>query len=319
MKILITGATGLIGQAIVKELVKRKAVVHYLTTDSNKIQKTDYYKGFLWNPEKEEIDIKAFDGVTSVINLAGASISKRWTTDYKKKVLDSRLQSLRLLNKAIVQKGHHDIKSFVSASAIGVYPHSLTSLYTENERQVDDSFLGSVVSAWENEIATFNNFEFNVATIRVGLVLSLEGGALPQMAKPIQNYVGAAFGSGEQWQSWIHIHDLARMFVFVLDNGLKGTFNGVAPNPVTNLKFTKALAKVLQKPLLLPNVPASLMRVVLGEMAYLLFSSQRVSSKRIEKKGFLFQYQNISGALQDLLGKDKTLQTEKTSLTKEFI
>jgi uncharacterized protein (TIGR01777 family) len=302
MKVLITGATGLVGSAIVKELKKYQVPIHYLTTSKKKIVSEENYTGFYWNPTKGEMDEKALDGITAIINLAGATISKRWTSAYKKEVLNSRLNSLRTLRKGLERSNKHHIDGFVSASAIGIYPNSLTTFYEEDETAVDDSFLGEVVEAWEKEIDTFNTFDFNVSKIRIGLVLSDEGGALPKMAQPINYYVGAAFGSGEQWQSWIHIHDLARMFLFVLEHNLAGTFNGVAPNPVTNSKLTKELAKVLEKPLILPNVPKPMMKLILGEMAYLLFASQRVSSKRIEEKGFAFNYKNICRALESFYG-----------------
>lgn len=302
MKVLITGATGLVGQSIVRELKKHEIPVHYLTTSKEKIVTEDNYHGFYWNPSIGEFDEKALKGVTAIINLAGATISKKWTSSYKKKVLNSRLDSLKTLKKGIEAAKNHSIEAFISASAIGIYPNSLTTFYEENETAVDNSFLGEVVQAWENEIDAFKSFDFKVSKIRIGLVLSDQGGALPKMAQPINNYVGAAFGNGHQWQSWVHINDLARMFLFVLEKGLKGTFNGVAPNPVTNTKLTKELAKVLKKPLVLPNVPKVMMELLLGEMAYLLFTSQRVSSKRIEKKGFVFDYKNICHALESFYG-----------------
>ncbi|WP_350292388.1 TIGR01777 family oxidoreductase [uncultured Croceitalea sp.] len=319
MKVLITGATGLVGKAIVRELNDKGVHVNYLTTSKEKLVTKDTYKGFYWNPSKKEIDLECFDNVTAIINLAGASISNRWTTSYKAKVLDSRIDSLRTLHDGIRKSGTKNITSFVSASAIGIYPNSFSSFYTEEEQSIDDSFLGDVVKAWEEEIDTFTNFDFSIAKIRIGLVLSKNGGALPQMVRPIKNYVGAAFGTGEQWQSWIHLQDLARMFVFVLTNKLQGVFNGVAPNPVTNTKLTKELAKVLERPILLPNVPEFAMRVILGEMSYLLYTSQRVSSKRIEKKGFKFNLTSICGALEAIYSKESSKKESIHSYSKEYI
>ncbi|TKD61372.1 TIGR01777 family oxidoreductase [Flavobacterium sp. ASW18X] len=305
MKVLITGATGLVGQAIVKELKKKSVPIHYLTTSKNKIETENGYKGFYWNPANLEMDMAALDGVTDIINLAGASISKRWKSSYKKEIIDSRINSLKTLKKGIELVGDDNLIGFVSASAIGIYTDSLTNLYDVDETTVDDSFLGEVVKLWEEEIKTFQKFDINVSMVRIGLVLSKDGGALPQIEKPVQNYVGAAFGSGEQWQSWIHIQDLAELFVFILKHQLKGVFNGVAPNPVTNSKMTKELANVLQKPLWLPNIPKLVMRVVLGEMSYILFASQRVSSRRIEEEGFLFNYANICAALRNIYDAPK--------------
>ncbi|GMN09524.1 TIGR01777 family oxidoreductase [Croceitalea sp. MTPC9] len=319
MRVLITGATGLVGKAIVKELHKKGIGINYLTTSKQKLVAEDNYQGFYWNPADNEIDLNSFNGVTAIINLAGASISKRWSSAYKAKVLDSRIDSLRTLRNGIKKSGVKNITSFVSASAIGIYPNSLSSFYSVDEKQVDDSFLGKVVEAWEKEIDAFESFDFNAAKIRIGLVLSQDGGALPQMAKPIKNYVGAAFGSGEQWQSWIHIEDLARMFVYVITNELQGTYNGVAPNPVTNSKLTKELAKVLERPLLLPNIPEFVMKTVLGEMAYLLFASQRVSSKRIEKKGFKFKFLNVCAALEEIYQKEPIKEDPVSSYSKEYV
>ena len=162
--------------------------------------------------------------------------------------------------------------------------------------------MGSVVQAWEQAVDGFSKLNIKVAKVRIGLVLSNKGGALKEIAKPIKFGVGAAFGSGKQWQSWIHINDLAKTFLFVLENELDGVYNGVAPNPVTNNELTKTVAKVLNKPLFLPNIPEFVMKMVLGEMHIILFESQRVSSKKIETKGFEFEFHHLEPALEDLLG-----------------
>lgn len=318
MKVLITGATGLIGQAIVKELHEKAIAVNYLTTSKNKIVKKDIYSGYYWNPSVGEIDSNCFKGVTSIINLAGASIAKKWTPSYKATILDSRIKSLQTLKKGLEKHGADAITSFVSASAIGIYPNSKSSFYTEEEPKVDSSFLGSVVAAWENETDTFNSFGFSLAKIRIGIVLSNEGGALAQMAKPIRNYMGAAFGAGDQWQSWIHIKDIAKMFVFASTHKLKGTYNGVAPNPINNTKLTKEIAKVLRKPIFLPNIPEFVMKTALGEMAYLLFASQRVSSKKIETEGFKYNYNMICRALEEIYLKPTT-KNETSSYVEECV
>lgn len=240
--------------------------------------------------------------MSAIINLAGASISKRWTSSYKKTIIASRVDSLKTLHKGLTRFGTDRIESFVSASAIGIYPSSLSDYYLEENQEIDDSFLGEVVEIWEKEADTFKSFNFPVAKIRIGLVLAKNGGALPEMAKPIRNYVGAAFGSGEQWQSWIHIKDLARIFMHTVENRLSGVYNGVAPNPISNGKLVKKIAEVLKKPLFLPNVPKFVLRMLLGEMSYILFSSQRVSSKKIEETDFLFLYTNICPALKAIYG-----------------
>ncbi|MEM9078298.1 MAG: TIGR01777 family oxidoreductase [Bacteroidota bacterium] len=320
MRVLITGATGLVGKAITKVLHDQGMSVHYLTTNKEKIVSSKNYQGFFWNPAKGEIDVACFDGVTSIINLAGSTIAKKWTPAYKKKILSSRIDSLSTLKYGVDQLDSSQIDHFISASAIGIYPSSQVDLCDEKDVGVDDSFLGEVVQKWEKKISEFEKFPFNVATLRIGIVLSDKGGALPKMAKPIKSFVGAAMGNGEQWQSWIHIDDLAEMFVFAMTHNLKGVFNAVAPNPVTNAKMTNELAKALKRPLFLPNVPRFVIKLLLGEMSYLLFASQRVCSKRIEKKGFTFQYPNIGPALSNIYESKKAKQSASvTSFDKEYV
>ena len=300
MTILITGATGLIGSEIVKQCHEQNIKVHYLTTSKEKLSSESNYKGFYWDPENGIINNKCFKNVEIIINLAGASISKRWTSSYKETILESRMQSLQLLKMSIL-KVDHQVKHLISASAIGVYPDSLTNYYDEDFSKTSSSFLGEVVDKWENKVDEFKELNLKISKVRIGLVLSNKGGALSEMIKPIEYGVGAPFGKGTQWQSWIHIEDLARIFVYVAKNDLEGTFNGVAPNPVTNHDLTKAIAKTLHKPLFLPNIPKFMMKLILGEMHILLFESQRVSSKKIEDNGYNFEYSNLQPALDSLL------------------
>lgn len=304
MKILITGATGLVGKAIVKECHKNKFDVNYLTTSKNKIQSTANYKGFYWNPDSGEIDLNCFENVTAIINLAGATISKRWTPKYKKTIISSRVNSLKTLFDGLKKANTTHVKSFVSASAIGIYPDSLINFYEEDSNYKTEGFLAEVVKVWEKEADAFNSFNINVAKIRIGLVMSNKGGALPETVKPIKFYVGSPFGSGQQWQSWIHINDLASLFLFVITQELNGVYNAVASNPVTNEKLTKKVASTLHKKVIFPNIPAFILKLILGEMAVLLLASQRVSNKKILEEGFSFKHKNVCSALNSLYGKE---------------
>ncbi|MEO8934813.1 MAG: TIGR01777 family oxidoreductase [Xanthomarina sp.] len=307
MKVLITGATGLVGKAIVAQCKKQGISVNYLTTSKEKIETTENFKGFYWNPSKQEIDVECFKDVDAIINLAGASISKRWTESYKQTILNSRLESLELLRSTIEKQNIH-IKQLISASAIGFYPDSITNYYDENFSTVSSGFLGDVVEKWEKAADEFLNLGVLVTKIRTGLVLDSQEGALPEMVKPIKYGVGAAFGDGLQWQSWIHKIDLARIYIHTFENELDGVFNGVAPNPISNQELTKCIAHTLNKPLWLPNIPEFAMKLVLGEMHVLLFESQRVCSKKISDTGFDFRFTNLKPALEDLLEKKKPLQ-----------
>lgn len=300
MTVLITGATGLVGQELVSLLLQNGFTVHYLSTSKSKLVSQNNYKGFYWNPKTSEIDLNALTDVEVIVHLAGASVAKKWTPSYKQEIIESRVLSTRLLYKTL-QKNLHQVKQIVSASAIGIYPNDLNYIYHETDNKVDNSFLGNVVQQWEEEVNQFEKLQIKVAKIRIGIVLAKNGGALQEMIKPIKMGVGAAFGSGLQYQSWIHIQDLVAIFQFVIQNQLSGVFNGVAPYPVTNSELTKAIAKTLGKPLFLPNIPQFVMKIVLGEMHQILFSSQHVSCRKLLDFKYQFKFASLDKALNDLL------------------
>ncbi|WP_158844398.1 TIGR01777 family oxidoreductase [Algibacter sp. L1A34] len=301
MRVLITGATGLIGQEIVSLCHAENIKVNFLTTSKSKLVKNENYQGFLWNPDAKEIDLDCFKNVDAIINLAGATISKRWTDSYKKIILSSRKDSAELLFESL-KNTPHNVQQIVSASAIGLYPDSLTNYYTEDFKITSaNSFLSEVVNVWETAVDRFSELNIKVTKIRIGLVLAENGGALAEMIKPIKLGLGSAFGSGKQWQSWIHIEDLSEIFLFTLLEKLEGVFNAVAPNPTTNYELTKSIATTLERPFFLPKIPKFAMKLVLGEMHLLLFESQRVSSKKIEDVGFDFKFHHLQPALDNLL------------------
>ena len=300
MRVLITGATGLVGSKIVELCRDRGIEVHYLTTSKDKIENKPDYKGFYWNPDKDHIDPAAFNEVDTIIHLAGTSIAQRWTPDKKKEILNSRIQTAKLLFKNL-QEDQGQVKHFISASAIGIYPSSLEKLYSEADNGVDDSFVGEVVVKWEEAADEFEDLGLRVSKVRIGLVLAEDGGMLEKLKEPVAFNVGAPLGSGKQWQSWIHLEDLARIFLHVLQNKLEGTYNAVAPNPVTNKELVREVASQMGKPVWLPPIPGFALKLALGEMAHLLLSSQLVSSNKIEKTGFVFKYVNLPKALDKLI------------------
>ncbi len=299
MRILITGATGLVGSEITRLFHENGLDINYLTTSSSKIEKRDNYRGFYWNPSKGEIDIKCLEGVGAIINLAGASVFQPWTASNKKKILNSRIDALQLLYKTL-KENDHQVGQLVSASAIGIYPSSPHKMHFEEEKDVADNFLGEVSKQWEVAAQEFTNLGLRVAIVRIGIVLAEDGGALPQIARPIKYNVGTALGSGKQWQSWIHIRDLARLFLFLVSNGAEGVYNGVAPNPVTNEELTKEVAQSMDKKLWLPKVPGVALKFIMGEMSSVVLGSQLVSSKKVEDKGFNFLFVNLSQAIKDI-------------------
>ena len=300
MNILITGATGLIGRKLTNDLLLNGYAVNYLTTRKSQIKSNSKINGYYWNPEKNIIDLECFKNVDTIINLAGSNIAKRWSDSNKLEILNSRIKSLNLLKHSI-SNNKINIKKIISASAIGIYPSSVDNVYKENESLISDSFLGMVVCQWESAVNSFKDLEIDVAIVRIGLVLSRDGGILSKSILPILYGFGSFFGNGNQWQSWIHFQDISNIFYHILKYDLSGVFNGVSPNPVTNKTFTKKIAKFLNRPLLLPNLKKWMMRLLLGEMHTIIFESQNVSCEKLTKSKFKFKFDNFDQAIADLL------------------
>ena len=299
MKVLITGATGLIGNELVSLLLQNGVNIHYVTTSKKKIVNELNYKGFYWNPEQGIINENCLMGVDAIIHLAGATISKRWIKSYKQEIIESRLLSSAVLFKAL--KNHpNQVKQIVSASGTAIYPNNDTVIYDENSQEIDNSFLANVVFKWEESVDKFKSLGLKVCKLRTGIVLSNKGGALIEMAKPIKMGLGSPFGNGKQIQSWIHIHDIAALYFFAISNDLEGVYNAVAPNPVSNDKLTTAIATVLKKPLFMPNIPKFMMKLLLGEMHELLFENRNLSAQKIIDKGFVFKNKTIEKAIKNI-------------------
>ena len=300
MKVLVTGATGLIGQQLVDVLIQNDHTVHYLTTSPLKIQNKANYFGFFWNPQEGKIDENCIEGVDVIVHLAGASISKRWTNSYKQELIESRVLSANLLFN-LLKKKTNQVKHFISASGTAIYPDSYDVIYDESSKQIDTTFLGHVVVKWEESADQFKLLNLKVTKLRTGVVFSEKGGALLEMIKPIKMYLGSGFGLGKQMQSWIHLIDIANLYYFVIQNQTEGIINAVAPDYVTNQELTKALAKHLKRPLFLPNIPQFIMKLLLGEMSILLFNNKKIIPKRALSLGFKFQFDTVEKALQNII------------------
>ncbi len=291
----------MVGTAITRQCREAGIEVHYLTTRPEKIREEPGYRGFLWDPSQRTLDPRSFEGVQAVINLAGASISQPWTASNKRKIQESRTDSLGTLLEHLKTLGKGQVEYLVSASAIGIYAHSYTDYHMESSPHTGDGFLAKTVRKWEDAARAIEVFEIPCGILRLGLVLSADGGALPQIARPVRLYAGAPLGSGRQWQSWIHLEDAAAMFLFAIDQQLGGVYNAVAPNPVTNTKLTRQVAEVLDKPIWLPRVPAAVLKLLMGERAELVLGSQRVCADKIKMEGFTYTFANLRPALEDLL------------------
>ena len=298
-RILITGASGLIGTRLTELLLRQgHQVVHV-----GRSQRPGGIPAYAWNVEKGTMEKGAMDSVDAIIHLAGAGIAdKRWTTARKKEILESRIQSIGLLYEAL-EKGNHQVKSFVTASAIGYYGFGDDNEVFTEASPAGVDFLAQVTKQWEEASEKINSSGIRVVKLRIGIVLSEKGGVLKSMARPIKLGLGAALGNGRQYLSWIHLDDVCGILIKAAnDTSMRGVYNAVAPQPATNLQMTRAIAKTLKKPLWLPAVPDFVLRLVLGEMAELVTTGSKVSSEKIRKAGFAFQFTELESALSDLFG-----------------
>lgn len=291
--VLIAGGTGLVGQAV-SDLLKREGMnVRILSTNKPLADKNDHI--YHWNPEIQAIDERAFIDVDAIINLAGSSINQPWTKSGKEQIVNSRVNSCKTLSKALNGK---KLPCIITASAVGVYPDKEGQWMTE-DTDPDTGFLAETVVTWEKASFELKAQCDRFLILRIGVVLSDKDGALPVIAKPVKFGIGSAIGSGKQYMSWIHIKDLARMVLFgLMENDVKGTYNAVASYPVTNNDFTKTLAKSLKKPYFFPNVPAFVMRILLGERADIVLKGGRVSNGKFKKHGFQFEFDQVEKAFQ---------------------
>ncbi|HEX8061280.1 MAG TPA: TIGR01777 family oxidoreductase [Cyclobacteriaceae bacterium] len=285
---LIGGGSGLIGTHLTEKLLQKGHQVRHLGRKAKEGQ----VKTFGWDIHRQTVDKRAFEGVDVVINLAGANINgRRWTEAYKKELLVSRTGSTQLIVDAI--KDRDDVQ-FIAGSAIGYYGFGSGDQWFRETDPAGTDFMAQVTIEWEKVASQVKN----VAIIRTGIVISEEGGAIEEMARPIKLYVGSPLGSGKQIVSWIHLEDECGIIMHVMENKLHGIFNATAPEPASNAEITKELAKKLHKPLWAPNVPAFILEIVLGPMSESVLNGSRVSSEKIASTGYNFQYPTIESALQ---------------------
>lgn len=298
--ILIAGGTGLIGQELSKIFVAKGYRVRIFSRRKLRSKDMEY---FVWDVPNGYMEENALQGVDHIINLAGANIgAQKWTTSRKKVILDSRVQSTQLLYEEAVKQAI-PLKTFITSSAVGYYG-SITSsqVFAETDEPSND-FLGSVCSQWETASYAFQNSGIRTVQIRTGVVLSKKEGALPKMMQPIRMGLGSVLGSGLQYIPWIHMSDIARLYVFALEHeSFQGPFNGVSPHAVQNKEFTEILAQLMGKKIWLPAVPSWILKLALGEMSELVLKGSRVSAAKIQAAGFSFKFETLKEALDDLLG-----------------
>jgi len=289
-RIAVTGASGLIGTALIGHLKSEGHTVQKLVRRS--VVSADEIQ---WDPRAGTVDLAALEGVDAVIHLAGANVGdKRWTKKYKAEILNSRLLGTTTISNAVNQVKP---QVFISASAIGWYGETGNRAVTESDRPGDD-FLAAVCKEWEAAADIAN--DTRVVKIRTGLVLDPTGGALGKMLPLFKFGLGGKLGNGKQWWSWITLHDQIRAICYLLEKPIEGPVNLTAPNPATNQEFTAALARAMHRPALFP-VPAIALKVALGGFSTEILGSKKVIPQKLIDAGFTFDYPHIATALAELI------------------
>lgn len=295
--VLITGGSGLVGTRLSQLLMDEGYNVIHL---GRKKARKGSIITYQWDLDNQTIEVEALLRADHIIHLAGAGVAdSRWTDERKKEIISSRVDTLGLLIRELKRKDFHP-KTLVSASAVGYYGNRGTELVDENTSAGND-FLADVCKTWEAAAQPITELGTRLVILRTGIVLSTQGGALPQTAKPIQFGIGATLGDGKQYVPWVHIDDLCQQYIFAIKNEkVEGIYNATAPQPVTNKEFTESIADALGKKTIAAPAPAFVLRLAMGEMADAVLGGQRTSSMKIQDAGFAFKYPLVVPALQDV-------------------
>lgn len=301
--VLITGGTGLVGRSLTKALINKGYKVIIVTRDTVGKKQTDNLVYAKWDVHKQQIDTAALQQADYIVHLAGAGVvEKKWTDAYKKEIQQSRTESSRLLIDAL-QQNTNKVKAVISASAIGWYgaDKEPVEIFTEADA-ADDGFLGQTCKLWEAGIEPVTALGKRLVKLRIGIVLSNDGGALAEFKKPLRFGIAAVLGNGKQMVSWIHMDDLCSLFIAAVENEqLSGSYNAVAPNPVSNRLLTITLAKALNnRSFIAMQVPVFVLKIMMGERSIEVLKSTTVSCKKILGTGFEFTYKTIDAALKNL-------------------
>jgi hypothetical protein len=295
MNFLLTGATGFIGKRLIARL---KDLGHRVSVFTRRVeQREDRTVGQYFWDMKGPAPAEPFRDADIVIHLAGEPVAQRWSDDVKRRIRDSRVLGTRHLIEGMARAEPRP-RALISSSASGYYGERGDEVLIESSLP-GAGFLAEVCQAWETEAARAASLGVRVATIRTGIVLGPDGGALAKMLPPFRMGVGGRLSHGRQWMSWIHLDDLVEMYRFAAENeNVRGPLNGVAPEPVRNAEFTRALARVLRRPAIFP-VPEFALRLVFGEMSRILLESQRIAPEAAERVGFEWRFAALEAALAD--------------------
>jgi uncharacterized protein (TIGR01777 family) len=297
-RILIAGGTGFIGKELVAKLVDLGYHVHLLTRNANRVSSANITY-FLWNIDEDYIDTKAFENVTTIINLTGANISeKRWTTERKLEIINSRIKPLELIYK-YVYNNKNTVKQLISSSAVGYYgAYTTDEIYTEDSSSGDD-FIASVCKLWESKALAFNALGIATVILRKGVVIGFNDGIYKKVAPFSKRGLSISVGKGNHYLPWIDIRDLVNLYLYFIYNpDKKGVYNTVSNEYCTMNNFSDALLKSFHKQKITPNIPQFLLKVALGEMAVMLLEGSRISNTKLLDIGFQFTYKTIDESVQ---------------------
>jgi uncharacterized protein len=298
MHILISGASGLVGSHLTDFLIARGHKVGHLVRHYTDDDRTRHFQ---WNPAEGKMDPAAISWADAIVNLAGANVGHRWTDEYKKQILESRVAATQVLAREVKKSGKQ-LNAVISASAIGYYGLVTTPyIFKETDPSATD-FFGTVCTQWEGAAGLFSEAGIRTVKLRLSMVLAADGGVLPKLAGPVKKRVGSPLGTGRQWMPWVHIDDLCALILRAIeDRQFVGVYNVAAPEQVTNKTFIKTIGKVLHRPVRLPRVPKFILRMVLGEMSGLVTEGSRVANEKVLEAGFRFRFEKLEDAIEDLL------------------
>lgn len=303
--VMITGGTGLVGNVLSRMLEAKGYQVIILTRSAKNKEKKGNIRYAEWDPGRQSIDVAALQSADFIIHLAGAGVvDKKWTSAYRKEILESRTLSSKLILDNL-RNHSHQVKAIISSSAIGWYGADTVpgKMFVETDPPSDD-FLGTTCRLWEESIENPPG-KIRVCKLRTGIVLSNDGGALAEFKKPLRFGIAGIIGDGRQMVSWIHIEDLCRMFIYAIENEtLQGSYNAVAPAPVNNRKLTLTLANAVKGRFYIPvNVPSFILKIMMGSRSVEVLKSTTVSCEKIKQAGFTFLYPSIEAAISQLTNK----------------
>lgn len=299
-KVLISGGSGFIGSHLISLLSKKGYEIAVLSRGSKKSDLPNV-EFFHWDIKKKEIDSKALKNVNYVINMAGANIgSERWTEDRKKTIINSRTESTNFLYESVAEKSP-ELKCVISASAVGYYGTFNSEKTLTEEDPNGNDFLAEVCRQWEESARQFEKIGARVVLLRQGPVLGKEGEIYQRMAGFAKWGINTAVGSGKQYLPWIYIDDLTKLYLFAMEHStMTGAFNAVSGIDTNMNDFAKVLAHSLKKPVLTPNAPAFVIKMLFGELSQSLLEGSKVSNKKLEKEGFEFKFKNLEEVLDKI-------------------